>query len=192
MSGTFPSSPGFNAVNFRATNYNLSSTSLSGRTQVRGLGSQRWEFSASFPPMERSEYGPVNAFLIKQRGMLESFQIVLPIISDKSGDASGTLTASGSASIGATSFTVAGLTGTLKAGDVFKFSGHSKVYMITADRTGNGSVSFEPPLQSAVSGGQGVTYTSVPFTVRLNNDVQEFSYALDGTVAYEIDMIEVI
>lgn len=192
MSGTFPSSPGFTAVNFRSVNYNLSSTSISGRTQVRGLGSQRWEFTASFPPMDRSEYGPVNGFLISQRGMLESFQIVLPTISTKSGNAAGTLTVNGSISIGATSFTVAGLSGTLKAGDVFKFANHNKVYMITADRTGNGTVTFEPPLQVAVGSGQGVTYNNVPFTVRLNNDVQEFSYAVDNTVAYEIDMIEVI
>lgn len=192
MSGTFPSSPGFTAINFRSTNYNLSSTSLSGRTQVRGLGSQRWEFSASFPPMERSEYGPVNAFLIKQRGMLESFQIIIPEVSTKSGTATGTLTANGAVSVGATSFTVAGLTGTLRAGDVFKFAGHSKVYMITADRSGAGSVSFEPPLQYGAANAEGVTYTDVPFTVRLNNDVQEFSYALDRTVSYEIDMIEVI
>lgn len=192
MSGTFPSSPGFSAVNFRSTNYNLSSTSLSGRTQVRGLGSQRWEFTAQLPNMSRSEYAPISAFLMKQRGMLESFQIVLPIISEKSGSASGSLTCNGGAGIGATSFTVAGLTGDLKAGDVLKFNGHSKVYMITADRSGNGSVSIEPPLISAVTNGEAVSYDDVPFTVRLNNDVQEFPHALDGTVSYEIDMIEVI
>lgn len=192
MSGTFPSSPGFNAVNFRSVNYNLSSTSLSGRTQVRGLGSQRWEFTAQLPPMSRDEYAPISAFLIRQRGMLESFQIVLPIISDKSGDASGALTCNGGASIGATSFTVAGLTGTLKAGDVLKFNGHSKVYMITADTTGAGSVSFEPPLISAVANAESVLYDDIQFTVRVNNDIQEFAYSLDGTVSYEIDMIEVI
>lgn len=192
MSGTFPSSPGFNAVNFRSANYNLSSTSLSGRTQVRGLGSQRWEFTAQLPTMSRSEYAPVSAFLMKQRGMLESFQIVLPIISEKSGSASGSLTSNGGASVGATAFTVAGLTGDLKAGDVLKFANHSKVYMITADRSGNGSVSFEPALIAAVVNGEAVTYNNVPFTVRLNNDVQEFPHALDGTVSYEIDMIEVI
>ena len=192
MSGTFPSDPGFTAVNFRSTNYNLSSTSLSGRMQVRSIGSQRWEFSASFPPMSRTEYSPINAFLIKQRGMLESFQIVLPTVSQKSGNATGSLTVNGAVSAGATSFTVAGLTGTLKTGDMIKFASHTKVYMIMADRTGAGSVTFEPALQVAISNGSAVTYDNVQFTVRLNNDVQEFAYSTDNTVAYEIDMIEVI
>jgi hypothetical protein len=190
MSGTFPSSPGFTSTGFRSTSYNLSSTSVSGRTQVRGIGSQRWEFTASFPPMSRDEYGPINAFLLKQRGMLESFQIVLPIISAKASSASGTVT-SGTASIGATACNITGLTGTLKAGDVIKFASHNKVYMLTADRAGDGAIAFEPPLMVAVTAAT-VTYDSVPFTVRLNNDVQEFNYATDGTVSYEIDMIEVI
>jgi len=163
---------------------------VSGRTQVRGIGSQRWEFTAVFPPMNRAEYGPINAFLIKQRGMLESFQIVLPIISDKSSSASGTIT-SGTASIGATVCNITGLTGTLKAGDVIKFASHNKVYMLTNDRTGNGTIEFEPQLMAAVTAAT-LTYDSVPFTVRLNNDVQEFNYATDGTVALEIDLIEVI
>ncbi len=192
MSGTFPSSPGFTAVNFRTANYNLSSTSLSGRTQVRSLGSQRWEFSVSFPPMDRSEYGPVNAFLVKQRGMLESFQIVLPIISMQSGNASGSKTVNGALSAGATTVNLQGGSGTLKSGDVFKFAGHNKVYMFTADRNGNGNVTFEPPLSASVADGEGIVITNVPFTVRINNDVQEYNYSTDGTVSYEIDMIEVI
>jgi hypothetical protein len=192
MSGTFPSQPGFTAVNFASVFYNLSSTSLSGRTQVRAIGGQRWQFTASFPPMNASEYGPVNAFIVKQRGMLESFQIVLPTISYASGNASGTVTVNGNLSVGATSVTVAGLTGVLKAGNVFKFANHNKVYMITADRSGAGAMTFEPPLIVAVSSGAGITYNAVPFTVRMNNDVQEFQYRTDNTVSYEIDMIEVI
>lgn len=190
MSGTFPSSPGFVSNNFKSTAYNLSSTSVSGRTQVRGIGSQRWEFTVAFPPMSRSEYGPVNAFLLKQRGMLESFQIVLPIVSDKSSGVSGPVV-SGTASIGATACNITGLTGTMKAGDVIKFASHNKVYMLTADRAGDGAIAFEPPLMAAVTAAA-VTYDAVPFTVRLNNDVQQFNFSVDGTVAYEIDMIEVI
>jgi hypothetical protein len=192
MSGTFPSSPGFTAVNFRTANYNLSSTSLSGRTQVRAIGSQRWEFTVELPVMDRSEYGALHAFIMKQRGMLESFQIVLPIISMQSGDASGSKTVNGALSVGATTVNLHGGSGTLKAGDVFKFAGHNKVYMFTADRNGNGNVTFEPPLTTAVTNNEGLVITSVPFTVRINNDVQEYNYATDGTVSYEIDMIEVI
>lgn len=192
MSGTFPSDPGFAATNFTSVAYNLSSTSLSGRTQVRAIGSQRWQFTVQLPPMEKTEYKPLQAFIMKQRGMLESFQIVLPIISAQSGDASGSKTANGALSAGATTVTVAGGSGTLKSGDVFKFANHSKVYMFTADRNGNGTVTFEPPLTTNVVNGEGIVFTSVPFTVRLSNDIQEYNYATSGFVGYEIDMIEVI
>lgn len=192
MSGTFPSSPGFTATGFRSQNYNLSSTSLSGRTQVRALGSQRWEFTVQLPPMVKSEYRHIDAFIMKQRGMLESFQIVLPIISSKSGTASGTIKTNGAISIGATTFNATGHAGSLHTGDVIKFANHNKVYMITNDVTGHGPVNFEPPVMVAVPNDTTVVYDNVPFTVRMSNDVQEFNYALDGTVSYEIDMIEVI
>jgi hypothetical protein len=64
--------------------------------------------------------------------------------------------------------------------------------MFTADRNGNGNVTFEPPLVASVADGEGLVITSVPFTVRLNNDIQEYNYATSGFVGYEIDMIEVI
>lgn len=192
MSGTFPSSPGFTAIDFESKYFNLSSESIAGRVQVRALSSQKWTFTVEFPPMDFSEYGGVNAFLIKQRGRLESFQIVLPVISDASGSATGSPTVNGSISIGATSFTVAGLTGTLKAGDFIKFASHSKVYMMTEDRAGAGTVTFEPSLVATVSNGSALTYNNVPFTVRLANDVQVFKYRVDSSVSYEIDMEEVI
>ena len=192
MSGTFPSDPGFTATNFTSVAYNLSSTSLSGRTQVRAIGGHRWQFTVQLPPMEKTEYKPLQAFIMKQRGMLESFQIVLPIISMQSGDASGSKTANGALSAGATTVTVAGGSGTLKSGDVFKFANHNKVYMFTADRNGSGTVTFEPPLTTSVANGEGIVFTSVSFTVRLNNDIQEYNYATSGFVGYEIDMIEVI
>ena len=48
MSGQYPTTPVFESVSFTSKFYNLSSTSLSGRTQVRNIGGQRWEFSAKY------------------------------------------------------------------------------------------------------------------------------------------------
>ena len=192
MSGTYPTTPIFSTIGFRSVNYNLSSQSISGRTQVRNIGGQRFEFSAQYTRMTRSEFAPILVFTMAQRGSAETFTIVLPQISSKSGDASGTILVNGAADIGATTVGVDGVTGTLKAGDMIKFANHSKVYMLTADRAGNGNISIQPALRVAVPNDNAVTFDSVPFTVRLNNDVQEFNLGSASLVDYEIDMIEAV
>ena len=193
MSGTFPiSSIGTVTAKISSKVFNLASESVSGRTQVRSIGGHRWEFTLVFPPMTRAEFGPVTAFISQQAGMAESFQVTLPQMSDLSGSGSGTVTANGNFSIGDVAVTIAGLSGTLKAGDFVKFSTHSKVYQITADRAGAGSMSIYPPLVAAVTTGGSVTYTQVPFTVRLANDVQEFNVRKDMLIGYEVDLIEAI
>jgi hypothetical protein len=192
MSGTYPTTPIFSTIGFKSVNYNLSSQSISGRTQVRNIGGQRFEFSAQYTRMTRSEFAPILVFTMAQRGSAETFTIVLPQISSKSGDASGTILVNGAADIGATTVGVDGVTGTLKAGDMVKFANHSKVYMLTADRAGNGNISIQPALRVAVPNDNAVTFDSVPFTVRLNNDVQEFNLGSASLVDYEIDMIEAV
>jgi len=192
MSGTYPTTPIFSTVGFRSVNYNLSSQSISGRTQVRNIGGQRFEFSAQYTRMTRSEFAPILVFTMAQRGSAETFTIVLPQISSKSGDASGTILVNGAADIGATTVGVDGVTGTLKAGDMIKFANHTKVYMLTADRAGDGNISIQPALRVAVPNDNAVTFDSVPFTVRLNNDVQEFNLGSASLVDYEIDMIEAV
>ena len=192
MSGTYPTTPIFSTIGFRSVNYNLSSQSISGRTQVRNIGGQRFEFSAQYTRMTRSEFAPILVFTMAQRGSAETFTIVLPQISSKSGDASGTILVNGAADIGATTVGVDGVTGTLKAGDMVKFANHSKVYMLTADRGGDGNISIQPALRVAVPNDNAVTFDSVPFTVRLNNDVQEFNLGSASLVDYEIDMIEAV
>lgn len=192
MSGTYPTTPVFNFVNFRSEFFNLSSETISGRIQVRNIGGQRFGFSAAYPPLTRAEFSPVLGFIMAQRGMAETFTIVLPELSSASGTVSGTMSASAVGAIGDTSIAVDGFTGTLNAGDVFKFANHSKVYQATASRAGAGTLSFQPALVSAVSDNEVITYDNVPFTVRLANDVQEFGVATDLTHEYEVDFIEAI
>ena len=192
MSGTYPTSPVFTSANFRSEFFNLSSQTISGRTQVRNIGGQRFTFSAAYPPMTRAEFAPVMGFIMAQRGMAETFTIVLPEVSSSSGSVSGTIAAAAAGSIGDTSIAVDGFTGTLKAGDVFKFANHAKVYMATADISGSGTLSFQPALVAAVSDNEVITHDNVPFTVRINNDVQEYSIATDLSYSYEVDFIEAI
>ena len=190
MSGTYPASPIFASVGFKSVYYNLSSQSLSGRTQVRNIGGQRFEFSASYSRLLRSEFTPVLAFVMSQRGMAETFSIVLPEISSTSGTATGTVRTNGTSPIGDKTIAIDGLTGLLKAGDVIKFASHSKVYMVTQDRSGAGDLSIEPGLEAVVANDTVITYNDVPFLVRLNNDIQEYNIGSASLVDFDVDFIE--
>lgn len=192
MAGTYPSTPEFQAINLESRHANISSETISGRMQVRSLGSQRWSFTARYNPMTRAEFQPVYAFVISQQGMLGTFQIVPPVIGSTSGTATGTMLANGNALIGDSTVAVDGITGTIKAGDLVKFASHSKVYMVTADLDGAGDLTIEPALLQNVTDNSEVTYNSVPFTMRLSNDIQQYSLSANEYYEYEIDMIEVI
>jgi hypothetical protein len=194
MSGTYPASPIFKAVDFTSVNYNVSSETQSGRVQVRNLGGQRWEFSAEYSVLYRADFQPVMAFVMKQRGMLETFQIVLPQISDQTGDAAGTVLTVGAHAVGDSTIDVDGATGTFKAGDMIKF-GHTKVYMITDDVTaaaGEATINIIPPLVVALADDEVVTFDAVPFTVRLSNDVQEYELMSANRVNFDLDFIEAV
>jgi len=191
MSGTYPSTPEFSAVKLESLQPNLVTETRTGRRQVRSVGGQRWAFTAKYNDLTRAEFMPVYAFVIAQAGQFETFTIVPPVIGSTAGTATGSVTSS-AASIGATSVTISGLTGILKAGDFVKFASHSKVYMVAADRSGAGSLSILPALVAAASSGGTVTYNSVPFTVRLNNDIQSYSLSGYDRYNYEVDLVEAL
>jgi hypothetical protein len=88
------------------------------------------------------------------------------------------------------------LTGVLKAGDFFRFTGQNKVYMCVTDVSSNGSgagtLTFEPPLRSNVADNAVIIYSNVDFTVGLTGDIQEFTIGTENYFQYEIDLIEVL
>ena len=86
--------------------------------------------------------------------------------------------------------------GVFKAGDFFRFTGQEKVYMCVSDVSSNGSgagtLTFEPPLRTAVSDNTIIIYDNVDFTVGLTGDIQEFTIGTENYFQYEIDLIEVL
>lgn len=193
MSGTYPASPGFNAVGFIARDYNVRSASPAGIDHVRGLGGQRWEWSVSYHPMTRQEFGPVAAFIVAQGGSRSTFQITLPEISFQLGDASGTARVNNAAgyAVGSDQISVDGFSGSLLASGYVKF-GHSKVYMVEADRSGPGTLSIQPPLIAPVSDNEIITYDAVPFTARLDTDAPEWEIDMGDDIGFEIAMVEAL
>ena len=64
--------------------------------------------------------------------------------------------------------------------------------MITADRSGAGALAIQPALRVALTNDLVITYDNVPFTVRLNNDVQSYSLESASLLDYEVDFIEAV
>jgi hypothetical protein len=196
MAGTYPTSPEFAAVGFGSEQKTITSTTDSGKMFAVQVDGQRFKFSASYPPMTRAEFAPVYSFIMKQRSQKETFQIALPDLKNAKGDVSGTITVSGSHSAGDTTINITGISNTIKAGDFIKFGGHSKVYLVVEDATGDSSndatITIEPPLRNSLSNGESVTYDGIEFTVRLTNDLQEFNTNDLDTYRFEVDFIEAL
>jgi hypothetical protein len=198
MAGQFPTSPTPQNASIGSEQNTIVSVTTSGRVQTRQIDGQKFTLTLSYPPMTRQNFAPIKAFIMKQRSRLNTFTIIPPVVSNAQGVASGTISVDGSVSAGATTCTIDGMTlstnGILKAGDYFRFSGAEKVYMavedLDADGTGSGTLTFEPPLRTAVTDDTALVYDNVDFTVRLRNDVQEYSFVTNNLYKYEIDLIE--
>jgi len=200
MSGTFPSTPTTSSVSISSQQNTIVSTTVSGRRQSRQIDGQRFKLTLSFPIMTRSEFAPILAFIMKQRSQLESFQYTPATMASSNGVASGVIRVNGAISAGVTSVAIDGManstSGIFKAGDFFRFTGQNKVYMCVADVSSNGSgqgtLTFEPPLRTGVADNAILIYSNVDFTVGLTNDVQEFRVGTENYFQYEVDLIEVL
>jgi len=197
MSGQLPTSPVFNAMNFKDESNTLISISDSGRRFARKIDNQRWKFTCSYKNLTRAEFAPILAFITKQRGQKETFTVIPPTISDALGSETTTISVNGSHSAGDTTIAIDGFNadtaGSLKAGDFLKFASHTKVYMVVADVTPSSNaatVTIEPPLIEALANDSTVTYDDVPFTVYLTGNVQQYSLGLMDKYNYEFDVCE--
>ena len=200
MSGTLPDTR-FEAINLQSNQKTLFSETDSGKSFRRQIQGQRFSFTISYPPMKRSDFAPIMAFIMKQRNRKEDFTITMPSYLNAQGNETGTLLVNGSHSASDTTIAIDGFAGDgagrLKAGDLLKFA-HDKVYMVVEDVTSSSNsatVTIEPPLRTALADDSGVTYESVPFKVHLTSDVQEFATSqndADGNLlfTYEFDVIE--
>ena len=200
MSGQFPTSPNFRSLNFKDNRPTLLNQTLSGKKQVRQIGSQYFSFTVQMPPLQREKAQEVFAFLQKQKGSFEDFTIVAPLDNLGAGKAETDIQVvgahtSGDASIVLDGFT-ASQTGALKAGDIIKFANHSKVYMvqsdIDSDGTGALTVLISPNLVASLADNEAVTVNKPSFTVYLENN--EILYSTDASGFYSIsfDVREVI
>ena len=200
MSGNYPTSPAFEAVNFKINTPMLSSTSVSGKKRRVGMGHSFYTFSAKYSQVSSYDMGEVTGFLASQYGGLDNFSIVLPQISySKSPVPPSTVPAtSATLAIGGNSIALSNCGNTktvLAAGDFFKFANHTKVYMCVTDCISNSggaaTLYFSGSNVVAVPSGTNLTITAVPFNVVVDNDVQEYSVGFGGLSTMTVEFREV-
>ena len=200
MSGQFPTSPNFRSLNFKDNRPTLLNQTLSGKKQVRQIGSQYFSFTVQMPPLQQEKAQEVFAFLQKQKGSFEDFTIVAPLDNLGAGKAETDIQVvnahvAGDATIELDGFT-ASQSSALKAGDLIKFANHSKVYMvqnnIDAESDGSLTLQISPNLVASLADNEAVTVNKPSFTVYLENN--EIMYSTDASGFYSIsfDVREVI
>ena len=197
MSGSLPTTPVFNAMNFKDESNTLISISDSGRRFARKIDNQRWKFTVGYQNLTRVEFAPILAFITKQRGAKETFTITPPKIKDALGSETTTISVNGVHAVGDSTIAIDGFNadsaGSLKAGDFLKFASHTKIYMVVADVTPSSNaatVTIEPPLIEALADDSTVTYDDVSFTVYLEGTVQTYDLGINDLYNYEFDVCE--
>lgn len=202
MSGTYPYSPEFSSVDFKINSPVQTTETVNGRKRRAGFGVSYYTFAGKYSMLTPAQVQPITAFIAEQYGQIESFQIVLPKISyNKAPDyaqAVGNIKVKTAATKGAFSVALKGLGDTktvMKAGDFFKFNGHSKVYMCTNDLISNSSgeatIFFSAKLVANVAVDEVLTINAVPFTVILDQDVDEWTVGVGGMTNIEVSFREV-
>ena len=181
------------AIELRSVQPTVRTQTISGRQQVRSFASQFYTARIVMPQLTQADVRRVMAFLVKQQGGFATFTIAPHNLTQKSGTQSTSVNV-GSASVGATSIALDTGTNLFKMGDMIKFSGHSKAYMITEDQGGTTTINFEPPLVSAVDGASESVKSGTDFfmTVRLSGDVNTYSMGNDGFGQIEFEIVEAI
>lgn len=174
------------------------SVSHSLKRQVRTTGAHRWSIALSWQPMPREVFMQFYAFLMALRGSNDTFTCTLAGHTAPQGSWAGTPVVNGASQTGR-SVSMRGFTASAanvaKAGDLIKFAGHTKVYMVTADASADGSgiaaVSIEPALLESPADAEAITYSNVPFTVALASDTFDMALTPGMLAPLSITAMEV-
>lgn len=157
MSGTFPDNTVFESMEIRSDTNQFTTidanNKLYGKIPAEPVNwsartvpdvTHAWEFDLTTKPMTRSEMAPILAFLNKQNGSAETFEITPPQTNSRNGDANtdriftwGTALNKGAIGIvffidapfeDSPDFNEDGGVVQIFPGDFFRFTGHDKVY----------------------------------------------------------------
>jgi hypothetical protein len=200
MAGAFPATKKPRVFNFTSNRPNNTAYTLSGKRSIKQFAAQYFSFSVQMPPMKQSDFQQYYAFLVKQKGSFEDFTFEYPLDNLGADKNETDILANGVQAIGDSTIAMDGFSistdDVLKGGDLIKFSGHDKVYMVTGDVNSNASgqatVSIEPPLQAALADNEAVTVNKPSFTVALVQDDVLYGTDAAGFFTLSFDVREVL
>lgn len=199
--GQFPTTPSFQAVNFKINTPTITTETNAGKIRRVGFGHSYYTMEAKYPSLTASQLGEVTGFIATAMGPLFSFEIVIPELSySKAPNVAyaNSRAISSTVSVGQRYCNFTGLaenTVMLKAGDFFRFDNHSKVYMVTQDCTvgmgGAANLQFSGSAVSSVPSGTKIWSNGVPFTMILESPEQQFESSYGGISTLSLSMREV-
>jgi len=198
MSGQFPTDPNFRSLVFTDNRPVLINQTLSGKKSARQIGAQYFSFTVQMPPLEQLKAQEIFAFLSKQKGGFENFTIAAPLDNKGTSHSETDILVNGATSAGASAVPMDGFSHTnhaLRAGDLIKFAGHTKVYMVQDEVTASGggaTVNIQPNLVAAVANNEAVTTNKPLFNVYLENDDIRYTTDISGFYNISFDVREVI
>jgi hypothetical protein len=196
----FTTNPNFRSLNFKNNRPTLLNQTLSGRRQVRQIGSQYFSFTVQMPPLQQDKAQEVFAFLQKQKGSFGDFTIGAPLDNLGAAKAETDIQVVGSHIAGDASINLDGFTASqqnaLKAGDLVRFDNHSKVYMVTdnidAEADGTLTLTIEPNLVASLADNEEVIVNKPNFKVYLESNEIMYSTNASGLYNISFDVREVI
>jgi hypothetical protein len=200
MAGAFPTTKKPRVFNFMSNRPNSTTYTLSGKRSVKQFAAQFFSFSVELPPMNQTTFMPFYSFLVKQKGSFESFTFQYPLDNLGADKNNASVVVNGVHAIGDSTIAMDGFTvstdDVFRAGDLIKFNGHNKIYMITGDANSNASgqatISIEPPLQSALADNEDVDTNTPSFTVALMQDDLLYATDASGFFSLSFDVREVL
>jgi hypothetical protein len=198
MAGAFPTDPNFRSLNFQDNRPTLLNQTLSGKKSARQIGAQYFSFTVQMPPLEQMKAQEIFAFLQKQKGSSGNFTIQAPLDNLGTSKNETDILVNTAHSAGIDTVNMDGFSHSshaLRAGDLIKFAGHSKVYIVQEEVTassGQAAVKISPNLVSSLADNEAVTVNKPSFTVYLENNDIMYSTDASGFYSISFDVREVI
>ena len=125
-----------------------------------------WEAEITLPRLNHAEARAVEAFIVGLKGRSGTFTFGHPLH-----NSTATATTSGTTAIRSETLTTTSGASAISAGTYFQAGDY--LYIVTADKSaGAGTLSFQPPLRTALSSGTALDFTLPKSTWRLaSNDI---------------------
>jgi hypothetical protein len=160
------------------------------KEQVYEYSGKKFRVSIQYPPMSKTEFKAIRAFVLSLRGAIGYFAMGDPGNTTPLGSAPGTPLANGAHALGANTFATkgwtAGQTNILRAGDEFQVESfcYTNLKDVNSDGSGNATLDIWPSLHSAVANNAAITTSSPKSLWRLEAD--SVTWSVSEALTYDI------